>query len=80
MPAYGIVNARILVVPSNLPLTIAIFANNLLDETYASYAQRFGGGFWDAGAPVGLAAPPRSALGYVRGRPREIGLTLQYNF
>ncbi len=46
----------------------------------ATYAQRFGGGFWDAGSGVGPAEPPRSALGEVMGRPREVGLTVQYGF
>ena len=31
-------------------------------------------------APIGLAAPLRSALGQVMGRPREVGLTVQYDF
>jgi iron complex outermembrane receptor protein len=80
LPAYGIVNARAQLRLERLPVTITAFANNLLDEVYATYAQRFGGGFWDSGAGTGLAAPPRSALSEVRGRPREIGLTLQYDF
>jgi iron complex outermembrane receptor protein len=80
MEDYGIVNARIRLVPNDGAVSVTLFANNLLDETYATYAQRFGGGFWDAGSGVGPAAPPRSALGEVRGRPREVGLTLQYDF
>jgi iron complex outermembrane receptor protein len=80
MEDYGIVNARILFTPTSERYSISLFANNLLDETYATYAQRFGGGFWDAGNAVGLAAPLRSALGEVRGRPREYGVTVQYNF
>ena len=63
-----------------MPVTITLFANNLFDKTYATYAQRFGGGFWDSGSGAGLAAPPRSALSEVRGRPREVGLSLQYDF
>ncbi|HEU4650529.1 MAG TPA: TonB-dependent receptor, partial [Croceibacterium sp.] len=80
MDDYGIVNARVRFVPNDGALSFTLFANNLLDETYATYAQRFGGGFWDAGSGVGPAAPPRSALGEVRGRPREVGLTVQYDF
>lgn len=80
LPAYGLMNARIQIVPEGLPVTVALFANNLLDNTYSTYAQRFGGGYWDAASGAGLAAPPRSGLAEVRGRPREVGLTLQYNF
>jgi iron complex outermembrane receptor protein len=80
MDDYGIVNARIRFVPNDGALSLTLFANNLLDETYATYAQRFGGGFWDAGSGVGPAAPPRSALGEVMARPREVGLTAQYDF
>ena len=80
MDDYGIVNARIRFVPGDGAVSVTLFASNLLDETYATYAQRFGGGFWDAGSGVGPAAPPRSALGEVRGRPREVGLTVQYDF
>jgi iron complex outermembrane receptor protein len=64
----------------DLPVTLTAFANNVLDKVYATYAQRFGGGFWDAGPPSTLSAPPRSALSEVRGRPREVGLTLRYDF
>ena len=81
MEDYGLVNARLRFVPNDGAVSLTLFANNLLDETYASYAQRFGGGFWDSGSGVGpLAAPLRSALGEVRGRPREVGLTVQYDF
>ncbi|OYX08679.1 MAG: hypothetical protein B7Z08_08565 [Sphingomonadales bacterium 32-68-7] len=80
MPGYGVMNARIQLALDDFPVTITAFANNLLDEVYATYAQRFGGGFWDSGAGTGLAAPPRSALAEVRGRPREFGLTLQFDF
>ena len=80
MDDYGIVNARIRFVPNDGAVSVTLFANNLLDETYATYAQRFGGGFWDAGSGVGLATPLRSALGEVMGRPREVGLTVQYDF
>ena len=61
-------------------MAVTFFSNNRLDKAYGVFAQRFGGGFWDSGAGAGPAAPPRSALSEVRGRPREVGLTLQYNF
>jgi len=80
LPGYGLVNARIQWVTASARDTISLFANNLADKTYASYATRFGGGYWDAGSGAGVAAPPRSALGAVRGRPREFGITVQHNF
>ena len=30
--------------------------------------------------PAGLSAPPRQAIADYRGRPREVGITFQYNF
>lgn len=80
LPSYDLTNARIVWTSSSKRNTISLFANNLLDETYATYATRFGGGFWDAGAPTGLAAPPRSMVNVVRGRPRDYGVTFQHNF
>jgi len=80
LPSYGLVNARVQLKLDALPVTVTAFANNLLDNTYATYAQRFGGGFWDSPSGAGLAAPLRSALSEVRGRPREFGLTVQYDF
>jgi len=80
LPGYGLVNARLQFVPRGLPLNIQLFANNLFDNKYATYAQRFGGGFWDSGAATGLAAPPRNMLSVVRGRPREFGITARFDF
>ncbi|WP_235911453.1 TonB-dependent receptor [Croceibacterium soli] len=84
LPAIELVNARIQFVPEGSPVRISAFANNLLDNTYATYGQRFGGGYWDQGGPPArlhpLARPDRSALAVVRGRPRELGVTLQYDF
>jgi iron complex outermembrane receptor protein len=80
LPSYGLVNARLVVSPAAVPVTITVYANNLFDKVYASYAQRFGGGFWDSGAGTGPALPPRNALSQVRGRPREVGLTIKYAF
>jgi iron complex outermembrane receptor protein len=60
---------------------ISLFGNNLADDHYATYATRFGGGFWDHGSGVAPdAAPLRSARSVVRGRPREYGITIQHNF
>lgn len=80
LPSYGLLNARARLQLNDYPVSFTLFANNLLNKVYASYAQRFGGGFWDAGSGAGLAAPLRSALSENRGRPREVGLTMQYNF
>ena len=80
LPKYDLVSARIQWASPKGNDTVSLFGNNLLDETYATYATRFGGGFWDSGAGTGLAAPPRSALSAVRGRPRSFGVTYQHNF
>ncbi|MBB5733286.1 iron complex outermembrane receptor protein [Altererythrobacter atlanticus] len=84
LPAIDLVNARIRFEPDNAPVSISLFANNLLDNTYASYATRFGGGYWDRGGPLAIqipeSRPERTALFVVRGKPREVGLTLQYDF
>jgi hypothetical protein len=50
---------------------------------YANNAQAFGRGFWTVGGPTGIVGPfaaPRNALADYRARPREYGLTFQYNF
>ena len=80
LPSYGLLNGRIQVQLENLPLTLTVYGQNLLDKVYATYGQRFGGGYWDSGSGAGPAAPPRSALRVVRGRPRELGVTLQFDF
>jgi len=80
LPAYDLVNARIQVTPTNLPLTVTVYANNLFENVYATYANRFGGGFWDQGPATGLGAPTRNMLSVVRGRPREIGVTAKFDF
>jgi iron complex outermembrane receptor protein len=80
LPSYGLVNARLQLTPTDVPVTISVYANNLFDKIYATYAQRFGGGFWDSGAGTGVAADPRNALSVVRGRPREVGATVKYEF
>jgi len=84
LPSIELVNARIRFEPDNAPVSVSVFANNLFDNTYATYGSRFGGGYWDRGGPTSIqipaAAPERSALFVVRGKPREVGLTLQYDF
>jgi iron complex outermembrane receptor protein len=84
LPPIELVNARIRFQPDNAPISVSVFANNLLDETYATYATRFGGGYWDRGGPPHIlppaARPPRSALSVVRGKPREVGVSIQYDF
>ena len=80
LPAYGLVNARLQFVPTRLPLTVTLYSNNLFDKVFATYANRFGGGFWDQGPATGLGTPPRNMLSVVRGRPREFGATVRYNF
>jgi iron complex outermembrane recepter protein len=80
-PAYGLLNGRVSYTPGNGNWVLTLFGNNLTDEVYANFASRFGGGFWEASpAPFGLRAPDRSALGNTMGRPREVGLSLRYNF
>ena len=80
LPSYGLLSARAQLKLNEYPVSFTLYANNLLNETYATFAQRFGGGFWDAGSGAGLAAPPRSALSENRGRPREVGLSVRYDF
>jgi iron complex outermembrane recepter protein len=80
LPSYGLWNARLQWSTTDGRNVVALYANNLADKAYATYATRFGGGFWDSGAGTGRAAPPRSALQWVMGRPREVGVTLQHNF
>jgi iron complex outermembrane receptor protein len=80
LPSYKLVNARLQWTSANSRNQVSLFANNLTDETYATYATRFGGGYWDSGGGAGVAAPLRSARSAVRGRPREFGITLQHNF
>ena len=80
-PDYGLLNGRISLTDGNGLWSVTLFGNNLTDENYATYASRFGGGFWE-GSPVALGprAPERSALGRTMGRPREFGVQFQYNF
>jgi hypothetical protein len=87
--AYGLWNGRIRYDSDDGRWGATLFVNNLTDEVYANNSSRAGGGFWDAGDPTSaaltpavraIAAPQRSVLQAVRGRPREYGVTFQYNF
>jgi iron complex outermembrane recepter protein len=80
LPKYNLVGARIQWLSPNGNDSISLFGANLLDETYATFATRFGGGFWDSGSGTAAAAPLRSARSVVRGRPRSFGITYQHNF
>ena len=83
VPSYSLANFSLRYTPMNDKWTTTFFVNNLTDEVYANNAQSFGRGFWTVGGPagaVGLSAPPRQAIADYRGRPREYGLTFQFNF
>jgi iron complex outermembrane receptor protein len=83
LPDYALVNGRVRYTSASGSWELTVFGSNLTDEVYGSYAARLGGAFWDSANPAaggGIAAPPRSALSVTRGRPREYGVTLQYNF
>jgi iron complex outermembrane receptor protein len=83
VPSYSVVNASVRYRTKGEKWSATLFANNLTDEVYANNAQSFGRGYWTVGGPggaVGLSSPARSAVADYRGRPREYGLTFQYNF
>jgi iron complex outermembrane receptor protein len=83
VPSYNLVNFSMRFTPMSDRWTTTFFVNNLTDEIYANNAQSFGRGFWTQGGPAGgagLSAPARQAIADYRGRPREYGLTFQYNF
>jgi iron complex outermembrane receptor protein len=84
LPSYSVVNGRATWRSQDRKISVALFANNLLDKVYATYATSAGGGFWDAGGPPNPANaaqfPLRRALGLTMARPREFGVTVQYNF
>ncbi len=89
LPGYGLLNGRVRYTSGDGKWALTLFGNNLTDEVYGNYASRFGGGFWDATvlaipplntATLAIATPQRSALGVTRGRPREYGITFQFNF
>ncbi len=83
VPSYNLANLSVRYSPNDGKWTGTFFANNLTDEVYANNAQSFGRGFWTQGGPAGgagLSAAPRQAIADYRGRPREVGITFQYNF
>jgi len=78
-----LLNGRVSLMSASGDWTVTVYGNNLTDETYANYATRFGGGFWDFTPPwvqPDIQKYERSALGNTMGRPRELGLAFQYNF
>jgi iron complex outermembrane receptor protein len=81
-PSYGLVNGRVEWTHPDGRYSVALFANNLLDETYAAFSTRFGGGYWDVGGPRRGAggSPDRTSRNVVRGQPRQVGVTVQVNF
>jgi iron complex outermembrane receptor protein len=92
MPNYDIVNARFQWTSNDKKNVVTLFANNLLDKTYENFATKFGGGFWDGfnsqtgiqaglgSVAAGVGAPLRNMVSVTRSRPREFGITYQYNF
>jgi iron complex outermembrane recepter protein len=92
MPDYDMVNARLQWTSKGRQSMVTLYANNLLDKTYENFATKFGGGFWDGfntqtgirpgvgSAAAGVGAPLRNMVSVTRSRPREIGVTYQYNF
>jgi len=83
VPSYDLINANLRFDAAGGKWSGSLYANNLTDEVYANNAQSFGRGYWTQGGPggvAGLSAPARSAVADYRGRPREYGLTFQYNF
>jgi iron complex outermembrane receptor protein len=82
-PGYGLWNGRVRYGSPTGRWTASLFVNNITDEVYSNNASRAGGGFWDSGNrdhPSGVAVPPRSVVGEVRGRPQEYGVSFEYNF
>lgn len=81
LPDYNLVNGRVRYASASGAWEVTVFGNNLSNEVYGNFATRFGGAFWDTPTGVGpVASPQRSALGVTRGRPREYGVSFQYNF
>ncbi|HEX6997926.1 MAG TPA: TonB-dependent receptor [Gammaproteobacteria bacterium] len=83
VPSYNVVNASLRFTSNSGRWSATLYANNLTDEVWANNAQSFGRGYWTQGGPpgaLGISAPPRSAVADYRSRPREYGLTFQYNF
>jgi hypothetical protein len=83
LPGYELLNAALRFTTDSGKWTTTLFVNNLTDEVYGNNGQSFGRGFWTVGGPPGTVGPfaaPRNAIADYRGRPREYGLSFQYNF
>jgi iron complex outermembrane receptor protein len=92
MPSYDVVNARFQWTSKDRKNVVTLFANNLLNRTYENFATKFGGGFWDSfntqtgiqpgmgSVAPGVGAPLRNMVSVTRSRPRNFGVTYQYNF
>jgi iron complex outermembrane receptor protein len=81
LDSYELVNATVRYSPGDANWGLTFYGTNLTDEHYANNAQAFGRGYWTAGGPlVGINNVSRNAIAEFRGRPREFGLTFQYNF
>jgi iron complex outermembrane recepter protein len=86
LDSYRIVNTRLQWVSPGKSSLITLFVNNVLDEDYATFGTKFGGGFWDTfnpglgQLPAGVGAPLRNMVSVTAARPREYGVTFQYNF
>jgi len=62
---YGVLSARLTYAPTGGAWDIALFGTNLTDEYYQT------GGFW---------IPPLQIRQFTLARPREIGVTMRFNF
>jgi len=89
LPSYSVVNSRLTWRTPDRKISVSLFANNLLDKSYGTFASSWGGGFWDGPGLPAATLPPavynaqlplRKAVSVVRARPREFGITAQYNF
>src|SRR5690606_13537410 len=81
LDGYALLNAVVRYTSRDGRWTASLYGNNLTDEIYANNAQSFGRGYWTAGGPtIGINSVMRGAVAEYRGRPREFGITLQYNF
>lgn len=81
LDSYGLLNATVRYAPADAKWALTLYGANLTDEHYANNAQAFGRGYWTAGGGlVGINNIHRNAIAEFRGRPREYGLTFQYNF
>jgi iron complex outermembrane receptor protein len=66
-PAYGLVNARVVLTPNDRPWSVEVFGNNLADEEYRVFAED----------GTSLGVPATTAI---YGRPREWGLRFKLRF